>query len=337
RDGAIGEKVVGDTTYGDSTYSYYRHARANDTDAHAPAPVDNWQTFRPTFSGEWATGGCTGMQFNPGLCEGDVTPWYWSPAGGLLDGDRWDYHKQKMDFGSPYVDVNGNWAGTPTGRPAPTTITYTATVKDKYQPGSGIPPAAVGTVTANYVLTLHDEVEKVGDADVDGSIRKRVELVGSDIPVVDGEDERDESGVAVSTATAKTSGWTAVVGADVPIGKVAPLFNIQISGEYTWQITSQIGAEFPLGQNLDPSEKAIPYAWFHYNRFTQKFRHFEPAGEHKLYLYDPFWTPGTPEEEIYHEHQWDEKTSQEIKWDIVPLDTPEPGGDPGEEPIPNPD
>lgn len=147
---------------------------------------------------------------------------------------------------------------------------------------------------------------------------------------------RDESGVTATQGTSTTSGWTGVVGGDVPIHRVRDLFNIHFSVEYTHTVTTENSTSFPIGQDVNSQQKAIPYIRFHFNRHTVKFRHFEPAGEHKLYIYDPFGAAYAPAEEELHQHQWDVKTSQEIRWNIVPINTPEPG-EGGEEPIPNPE
>ena len=76
---------------------------------------------------------------------------------------------------TPFGNRDSNWLGTATG-PKTITVTYSATVKDKYSayvPGS---PATIDTTTAKYELTLHDAIEKV-DETLDGSIRRNADLV----------------------------------------------------------------------------------------------------------------------------------------------------------------
>ena len=130
RDEYIDENGV---RYGHTTYSY------NYESLLAPAIKRshyNWQTFGATL-GAWAIG----------------SRGTWSPSD---EWDRFNYHRQFMDFGSPelvvaedaggYYTFHHEWSGEPTN-PQQQTITYTLT------------DTANNTNDAYYKLTLHDEWE----------------------------------------------------------------------------------------------------------------------------------------------------------------------------------
>ncbi len=130
RDGARGETQGSDgTVYGDTIYSYLDYDNNGpDNSTRQIGDYLNWQTFYPTFYGDWH------LQQD--------SPFSWTPT---ESEDTGAIGKVSMHYRS-----YNTFEGKPDGGPDATeqrTITYTTTDTDGF----------IGT--ANYILTVHDPYE----------------------------------------------------------------------------------------------------------------------------------------------------------------------------------
>ena len=144
RSGAINERVVGDTTYGDTTYSYWDKVHPFQPGSWR----DNWQTMQAGFGGAWS---------ERYTAQGNVVKnvdFSWSPPGPSSWPDTITNSYQMADRGQlafmyDEFDLDTQrWQGTPDA-PSTRTILYTATDRSDG-----------ATAVAKYNLTFHNEVEK---------------------------------------------------------------------------------------------------------------------------------------------------------------------------------
>ncbi len=319
RPGAIGETydAATNTTTGDTRYSYVKNMVGGWPSFSQP----NTQSFAAALIGEWPTASNS--------ADGTVSPyvnWSWSWSDPNMTRT---YNQKEMPYGSlrlQNMDEHGEtseWVGSPTGMQTQN-LSYTVTDRTDG-----------ATATAKYVLRVHDEIEKVSEAT--GIVTASGPLWGSDQsgttdanslwiirgPAAEGSRE-------FSKGHSSSSGWSVSVGSetDLPFGKIkGPL---GFSGEYHSDHSEDASGTI-ISPAVDAGYFIYPIFSHHYNRKTVSFRHYTPAGEHKIGL-----GPADP----LHKALADQYAGSDMSWSS-PQDettTPIPIYDPNAPPVttPNP-
>jgi len=180
---------------------------------------------------------------------------------------------------TPFGNRDSNWLGTATG-PNTITVTYTATAKDKYVAGSGSAPAAIGTATAKYVLTLHDEVERAGPDETENVTVEATLWDGDGTIVVWGE--APSGSRQVVKGTAHSTGWAFGGGLDVSPPAWKNITSINFGGEYNQSHDEYIEMQSTLSFAVPIDHFTYPKFRHTYVRHHIPFRHFTAAGEHEI-------------------------------------------------------
>ncbi len=129
------------TMHGDTIYTYVGHH-----DGAQDAFNTNWIYFTPNYSGNWHYKAGTTHNGNSIVVPNVVAPdtWKWSPSESQ---DGWDYGLCEMSLAPNYAIVNGYAQGQ--DAPSVYNVGYSATDNTDQ-----------ANASANYMMTLHDPVEK---------------------------------------------------------------------------------------------------------------------------------------------------------------------------------
>ena len=279
RDGAVYETVDPDgTAHGDTIYSYHSIITPLEGD-QCDTDVVNWQTFHPVFSGNWSLL-ASGDSYIP-----DLDSWSWSPD---ESSDTWDTGIWSMPHGNiNYTSdpTQSSWQGSP-DNPLPKTMTYTATASSSHINSND----DGATVTAKYILTLHDQVENLTDTVTTTSASGPLwgSFPTSDNPnglmIINGPVGPGSNNVpTVTTGQEHSIGYSGSVGADIGLTGWLKLFNINFNLGMDTSTNITLQQSWPLNVNVPAGYYTYPIFVHDYNRHTFHWKHFTPAGEHKLF------------------------------------------------------
>ena len=208
RDGAHGETHDPDgTVHGDTIYSYGDYIVTEDTGQEKRADYLNWQTFHPNFAGN--------RKFSP-----ESTPyWAWTPS---ESDDTSDTGKVSMHY-RDYFTQEGDPRGTDDA-PETRMVSYSAT------------DPLGATVTANYILTVHDPNEVGPD-----TVTRGIENLRMAPNAAYGRSTADGSPVTVYAE--QSDSWSLGITSDIPW--ILPKLNLNASASYTYSYNAGVQCVLP--------------------------------------------------------------------------------------------